>query len=86
MISRICASAILLGASIALSACADTADIQAESLARWKALCASQHKQFLWHDTVADRGVIMETVTLNGRCVGPGEKGYQPPAPPDDEP
>ncbi|HEY3779306.1 MAG TPA: hypothetical protein VGL35_14740 [Rhizomicrobium sp.] len=73
-------------AALALAGCRDASDLQSQSLANWKTYCASKGKQFLWHDTVKDEGIVMQSVKVNGRCVGPGERGYQTAAPDDQEP
>ncbi|HEX4079520.1 MAG TPA: hypothetical protein VHX61_11695 [Rhizomicrobium sp.] len=67
-------------AVLGLAGCADTADLQAQSFARQKAYCASKGKQFLWQDTKTEEGIFMRSVTAEGRCVGPGDPGYQPPS------
>lgn len=66
--------------ALTLASCRGTSDLQAQSLAQWKAYCAARGKQFLWQDTETDEGVITRSVTVHGRCVGPGEPGYEPPA------
>jgi hypothetical protein len=75
---------LVLGAAVALSACRDTADLQAASLAQWKAHCAAQGKQFLWTDTATSRDPMTVQVQVEGRCVGPGDRGYRAPEPPDE--
>jgi hypothetical protein len=72
--------------SLTVAGCAGTDEMQAQSLAQWKAYCAKQGKQFLWKDTIEQNGMVMNSVQLEGRCVGPKEKGYRPPEPPDDSP
>jgi hypothetical protein len=84
--SRIPIGALALGAALALTGCADKADLEARSLANWKAYCAAQHKQFLWHDTIYQPGILSKSVQTEGRCVGPGEKGYEKPSSTDEEP
>jgi hypothetical protein len=86
VIPRIRVGALALGVGLALTACVDKADLEAEALAKWKAYCASQGKQFLWRDTVYEAGIVSRTVQTEGRCVGPGEKGYEKPSSTDDEP
>ena len=76
---------MLLGA-VTIAGCSDTSDLQEQSLARWKAFCASQGKQFLWRDTEKERGIFLVSVKVEGRCVGPGQPGYEPPPPPDTAP
>jgi hypothetical protein len=78
-------TAALAFAVLAVAGCRDSSDLQAESLANWKAYCASKSKQFLWHDTVKEEGFVMQSVKVNGRCVGPGERGYLPPTPDDQD-
>jgi hypothetical protein len=85
VISRIRIGALAFGAALALTACADKSDLEAESLAKWKAYCASRGKQFLWRDTVYQEGIVSRSIQTEGRCVGPGEKGYQSPSPADDD-
>ena len=84
--TRIAVAALLLGASMTLTACIDTANLQAESLAKWKAYCASKGKQFLWRDTDVESDPLSASVQVEGKCVGKGERGYRPPEPPEDEP
>jgi hypothetical protein len=67
-------------ATLALAGCTDKADLQAQSVAYQKAYCASKGKQFLWQDTKSEEGIIMRSVTAEGRCVGPGDRGYEPPS------
>lgn len=67
-------------ATLALAGCTDTADLRAQSLAYQKAYCASKGKQFLWQDTKTEEGIIMRSVTAEGRCVGPSDPGYEPPS------
>ena len=75
---------LVLGAAAALSACESTADLQAGSLAKWKAHWAAQGKQFLWKDTRESDDMIMTRVEVEGRCVGPNDRGYLAPEPPDE--
>jgi hypothetical protein len=86
MTKGISAIVLALAASAALTACSDSPDVQAQSLAQWKAYCAARGKQFLWKDTIVNHDVLMERAQVEGRCVGPGERGYQAPEPPDDRP
>jgi hypothetical protein len=76
----------VLAGTLILTACRDTADLRAESLAQWQAYCASKGKQFLWKDTEVNEDPLMKRVYVQGKCVGPGERGYQAPQPPEDEP
>lgn len=73
-------------AALAVAGCTSTSDLREQSIAQWKTYCAKQGKQFLWHDTQTDEGTVMRSVKVNGKCVGPGDRGYQPPATPDDQP
>jgi len=66
--------------TLAFAGCTDTADLQAQSLAYQKAYCASKGKQFLWEDTKTEKDIITRSVTAEGRCVGPGDAGYEPPS------
>ena len=84
---RIHTVALALIAAGALSACADSSDeSQAAALAQWKAYCGAQGKQFYWRDTERAQGMLDQTVKVEGKCVGPGERGYEPPPPPDTSP
>jgi hypothetical protein len=84
---RIRTIAFALAVAGALSACADSSDdSQAAALAQWKAYCGGQGKQFYWRDTEKAGGMLDQTVKVEGKCVGPGEKGYEPPEPPDTSP
>jgi hypothetical protein len=83
---RIHTIAFALAIAGALSACADSDDSQAAALAKWKADCGAQGKQFLWRDTEKAEGMLDQTVKVEGKCVGPGEHGYEPPEPPDTSP
>jgi hypothetical protein len=65
--------------TLALAGCTDTAELREQSLTYQKAYCASKGKQFLWQDTKTEEGVITRSVTAEGRCVGPGDAGYEPP-------
>jgi hypothetical protein len=67
-------------AALTLAGCTDRTDLQAQSLAYQKAHCASKGKQFLWQDTKLEEGIITRSVTAEGRCVGPGDPGYEPPS------
>ncbi len=67
-------------AMLMLAECTDTSDLQTQSLAYQKAYCASKGKQFLWQDTKTEHGIVARSVTAQGRCVGPGDRGYQPPS------
>ncbi|HEY2446752.1 MAG TPA: hypothetical protein VGI20_13535 [Rhizomicrobium sp.] len=87
MTHRIRLAACALAGAAILSACsADSSDAQATALAQWKAACAAQHKQFYWQATDRSQSMFQETVKVEGKCVGPGEKGYEPPPPPDTSP
>ena len=59
-----------------LAGCAGFEDLRAQSLADATAHCSSQKKQFAWHSTDEAPGLLSDRVTVNGRCVGPGEHGY----------
>ncbi|HWE05076.1 MAG TPA: hypothetical protein VG274_00100 [Rhizomicrobium sp.] len=84
---RIHTIAFALAMAGALAACADSSDdSQAAALAQWKAYCGAQHKQFYWRDTEKARGMLEQSVKVEGKCVGPGERGYEPPEPPDTSP
>ena len=83
---RIDTIAFALATAGALSACADSDDSQAAALAQRKAYCGAQGKQFLWRDTEKAGGMFDYTVKVEGKCVGPGERGYEPPEPPDSSP
>jgi len=86
MMKGLTVAALAFSASMAVTACSDTADLQTQSLAQWKAYCAARGKQFLWKDTETNEDLLMNQVQVEGKCVGPGERGYRPPEPPDDEP
>jgi hypothetical protein len=75
-----------LAVSIALTACSSTADLRPTVVAQWKAYCAAKGKQFLWKDTKVSEDLLVTRVQAEGRCVGPGERGYRAPEPPEDEP
>jgi hypothetical protein len=81
-------SAVVLGLamSVVLAGCSDTADLQAESVAQWKAYCASRGKQFLWKDTAVSQAPLMMHAQAEGKCVGPGDRGYVAPEPAEDQP
>jgi hypothetical protein len=83
---RIDTIAFALAMAGALSACADSDDSQAAALVQRKANCGAQGKQFLWRDTEKAGGMFDYTVKVEGKCVGPGERGYEPPEPPDSSP
>lgn len=85
--NRLAALIFLLTVSAVLTACdTDTTDLQAQSLASWKSYCASKGKQFLWKDTAVSEDPLEKQVKVEGKCVGPGERGYLPPEPPEDQP
>lgn len=86
MIRGLAARVLVISAVMAVTACSDAADQQAQSLAQWKAYCAAKGKQFLWKDTDTDAGMLITSVQVEGKCVGPGERGYVQPEPPGDEP
>lgn len=86
MIKRLAAGALMLSICLAVTACTDTEDLKAQSLAQWKAYCAAQKKQFLWKDTAISDQMLMAQVRVEGKCVGPGERGYRAPEPTDEEP
>ena len=67
-------------AAIALAGCASEADLRSQTLAYQKAYCASKGKQFLWQDTKTEEGIFMRSVTAEGHCVGPGDRGYEAPS------
>ena len=77
---------LALSGFVAATACTDAADQEAQSLAQWKAYCTAQGKQFLWKDTATDDQMLMTRVQVEGKCVGPGERGYRAPEPSQDEP
>ena len=80
------ACVVVLGAAAALAGCRNTADMQAQLVAQWKAHCAAQGKQFVWKDTSTSNDLLTVQVQVDGKCVGPGEHGYLPPEPPDEGP
>jgi hypothetical protein len=72
-------TAIVLVA-LSIAGCSNDGELQAQSLAYQKAYCASKGKQFLWKDTKTEEGAFTRSVTAEGHCVGPGERGYEPPS------
>ena len=86
MIKRFSAAVLATLASMGVTACTDAADQEAQSLAQWKAYCAANGKQFLWKDVETRDQILMTHVQIEGKCVGPGERGYRPPEPPESEP
>ncbi len=81
-----CSAFAIALAVLPVAGCTSAPDLQAQSVAQWKAYCTAHGKQFLWHDTQTDEGTVMRTVKVEGKCVGPGERGYLPPPAPGDEP
>jgi hypothetical protein len=87
MVKTFGATILVLAAGGMLIACStDTSDLQAQSLAHWKSYCASKGKQFLWRDTDVAEDPLQVQVKVEGKCVGPGDRGYLPPEPPEDQP
>jgi hypothetical protein len=83
---RIWPLALVLATSALLTACRSADELTADAVAQQKAICAAKGKQFLWHDTDREQGIFVETVRVEGKCVGPGEKGFQKPVPEDNSP
>jgi len=76
--TRIIALIGIAGVGFALSACAQMA--KSEALARARAHCADEGKQFVLKEADTREDLIMSDATVTGYCVGPGDPGYVPPA------
>lgn len=63
---------------LALSGC--TAMATADAIARARAHCESEGKQFVQKQVETHDTGIVSDVVVSGECVGPGDPGYVPPA------
>lgn len=68
---------LTLVAVLALGGCAEM--LKSQALKKAEQNCESQGKQFVLQDIEQHTRVIdpIWTVQVTGRCVGPGEPGYQ---------
>jgi len=73
--------AILLAivAALPLAGCLNDDDFAGDAVARARAECEAQGKQYILRDTHIAAGQLLDrSVDVEGACVGPGEPGYKP--------
>jgi hypothetical protein len=71
----------LLLSIAALAGCVSAEDQRADAIAKARAHCESEGKQFLLGSVEQSGDAIFSSLdtTVSGQCLGPGDPGYVPP-------